>query len=426
MWHLLFLLLPVATACGWYFGYKHSREVSSAKAEAKKIPDNYFVGLNYLINEQPDKAVDAFIKVLAADSDTVEMHLALGNLFRRKGEVDRAIKIHKNLIARPQLTKEQRDNALSELAQDYLRAGVLDRSERLFLELVEIDKENAANYQFLLNLYEKQKDWRQAIATAQKLANLSNGKVWTPLAYYYCALAEEVKTQGLIEQAEVYLKNAITHDKNCVRANIMLGELAMSGEHYKTAIYFLKQVKKQDQDFLSETAPLLAICYEKLGNTEKLIEFLQTSLQENYSASLALFLAKYINTCCGAKAAIEFIAAQNKHGSSLRILDYLLSLCVANTVNVDTGVESTQSSFNGKDKQEQQIAEHCEKNDKREWHEQLKKNLRLALQLLDKLLDGKPFCRCTNCGLGTRLLYWQCPGCRRWATLKPIKRFEID
>lgn len=453
MWQLLFLLLPVATVCGWYFGYRHSCDNSSdhhLDNVSARFSDNYFLGLNYLINEQPDKAVDAFIKVLSVDNDTVDMHLVLGSLFRRRGEADRAIKIHKNLIARPQLTKEQRDNAIAELAQDYLSAGMLDSSERLFLELVEINKENTDNYSFLLKLYEKQKDWRQAIAMVQKLASFQREKIWTPIAYYYCELAEEAKKQGLIEQAEVYLKKALVQDKSCVRASIMLGELAIAGGHYKTALYFYKQVKKQSPDFLSEIAPQLVTCYEKLKKIEELVPFLQVALEETYSASLALFLARYMDKTYGTKAAIDFIAMQNRHGSSLRILSYLLKLCVKEMstngsslslpVTAITSTLASVSSFVSLVVAEEQPQQSLQQQQRdaagqlqqrnmaliQQRDEQLQEKLHLALDLLDKLLEGKPYYRCVNCGLGTKHLYWQCPGCKRWATVKPIRKFEIE
>jgi lipopolysaccharide assembly protein B len=412
MIRVLFFLLPVAAICGWYFGYRSSSAAVNASAKGgglssnvangsnnkNAMPEEYFAGLNYLINEQPDKAVDAFVKVIAVNSDTVEMHLSLGNLFRRRGEVDRAIRVHQNLIARPQLTKEQRSYALSELAQDYLRAGVLDRAERLFLELVEMGKSDIANYNFLLSIYEKQKDWRQAIAMAQKLTSVSRGKMWTPIAYYYCELAEEALDQGLIDQAEVYLKKALVQDRNCARASIMLGNLAVKGAHYKTAIHFYRQVQKQDSDFLPEVVPQLANCYEQLGKIEEFFTFVKVALQESYSGSLALALVKYIDRYYGAKATIDFIATQhsaNQHVASLRVLEYLLHLCINNAGSTEMSV-------------------------------QVQSNVALARQLLVSFLNNKPYCRCSNCGLGTKRIYWQCPGCMRWATLKPIRKFEIE
>ena len=148
------LLLPVAATCGWFMGRKES---PASDSTPNQLRHDYFKGLNYLINEQPDKAVDVFIKLLEVDSDTVETHLALGNLFRRRGEVDRAIRIHQNLIARPQLDKRHRVHALSALGQDYLSAGVLDRAERLFLELSRLGEENQQSLQFLLRIYEQEK-----------------------------------------------------------------------------------------------------------------------------------------------------------------------------------------------------------------------------------------------------------------------------
>ena len=150
MLEVLFLLLPIVAVACWYVGYKHKAGLTVNNAG---LPSDYFVGLRYLINEQPDKAVDVFVKMLEVNSDTVETHLALGGLFRRRGEVNRAIRIHQNLIARPQLGKNQRIQALSELAQDYMRAGVLDRAENLFLELIKLGSETAASYKYLLDIY---------------------------------------------------------------------------------------------------------------------------------------------------------------------------------------------------------------------------------------------------------------------------------
>src|SRR4030065_2811850 len=138
MLQLLLLLLPIAAISGWITGYRHKKS-TEIEANPSLIPHDYFLGLNYLINEQPDKAVDVFIKMLEVNTDTVETHLALGNLFRRRGEVDRAIRIHQNLIARPSLRREQRSQALLELGQDYMQAGLLDRAESLFKELIELD-----------------------------------------------------------------------------------------------------------------------------------------------------------------------------------------------------------------------------------------------------------------------------------------------
>ena len=157
-----FCLLPVAAASGWYWGHSKQKR-SRASKNSQFMPRDYFVGLNYLINEQPDKAVDVFIKMLDVNSDTFETHLALGSLFRRRGEADRAVRIHQNLLARPELNREQRIQALSELGQDYLRAGLLDRAEGLFLQLLEMDASSKDSLCYLLNIYQQQKDWSRQL-----------------------------------------------------------------------------------------------------------------------------------------------------------------------------------------------------------------------------------------------------------------------
>ncbi len=219
MLDLLLLLLPIAAVSGWYGGYKHK---SSAAQKPNFLPRDYFIGLKYLIDEQPDKAVDIFIKMLEVNSDTVETHLALGGLFRRRGEVNRAIRIHQNLIARPQLVKGQRVQALSELAQDYMRAGVLDRAENLFLELLELDKGNEANFRYLLHIYEQQKDWEQAITIARKLHNMQPA-----IAHYYCELGDH--------------KKALLMDKNCVRATLLQGAMHINDVILKVQFVLIKK-----------------------------------------------------------------------------------------------------------------------------------------------------------------------------------------
>ena len=258
MLQLLLLLLPIAAISGWITGYRH-RKSTEVEIDGSFIPSDYFLGLNYLINEQPDKAVDVFIKMLEVNTDTVETHLALGNLFRRRGEVDRAIRIHQNLIARPQLPQKQRMQALFELAQDYLRAGVLDRAERLFLELIELGGDVNISLTNLINIYQQQRDWKQAIAAAKKLESLSGLSMNNAVAHYYCELAEQSRINNNKEQAYAQLKNALEHDKNCARANIILGQLFFEAGEYQQAINASKMVYEQDAEYVSEVIKILAL-----------------------------------------------------------------------------------------------------------------------------------------------------------------------
>lgn len=160
MLELFFLLLPVAAFSGWYLGRRSQTDPQSTSGGF--LSSVYYMGLNYLLNDEPDKAVDAFIKMLEGSPDSVETTLTLGSFFRRRGEVDRAILIHQNLIARPDLSRKQRNQALSELAQDYMRAGMYDRAESLLLEIIQfVDDQLETSLLHLMDIYEREKEWKR-------------------------------------------------------------------------------------------------------------------------------------------------------------------------------------------------------------------------------------------------------------------------
>lgn len=378
------LLLPVAATCGYWFGQRDRKKLPSLPHWHR----DYFKGLNYLLDEQPDKAVDVFIKLLEVDSDTVETHLALGSLFRRRGEVDRSTRIHQNLIARPQLERNYKVQALSALGQDYLRAGVLDRAERLFLELVELDAIDEKNLKFLLHIYQQEKEWEKAIEIATKLQKISGRSSLPILAQYHCELAEIKKSQNACEAAIDYCRSAEAIDHDCVRASLLRGEIEMSLGNYENAIRCYKRVKKQDSSFLSETIEPLVQCYQALDKEDELLHYLNDALQQYQRFSLVLVISQYVQKREGDTAAIEFLAEQIRHRPSLRALRHLLELYIANS-----------------------------KGDTRE-------KLSILQNFMDTLLEDKPTYRCCHCGFSGRILYWLCPGCHHWMSVKPILGLE--
>ncbi|OGO92588.1 MAG: lipopolysaccharide assembly protein LapB [Coxiella sp. RIFCSPHIGHO2_12_FULL_44_14] len=382
---LLFLLLPIAATCGWYTG-RYVSQRQSPKLPYK-IRRDYFKGLNYLINEQPDKAVDVFIKLLEVDSDTVETHLALGSLFRRRGEVDRAIRIHQNLIARPQLAKQHRLHALSELGQDYLRAGMLDRAERLFLELVELGEENQSSLRFLLHIYQQEKDWHKAIKMAQKLQALGE-PMHAIIAQYYCELAEQMIDKERIDQATHYLKRAEAIDQGCIRASLIRARMDCEEKRYKESIRSYKRAITQDPNYISDIVTPLAECHRELGEEEQLVTYLEECLVTHPRIALALTISDYLHRQRGQKVAIEFIAQQIQRQPSLRGLSHLVGLYLLNS----TG--------------------------------DAKEKLLILQNLMQKLLADKPIYRCVHCGFSGRILYWLCPSCQHWNTVKPIQGLE--
>ena len=261
---LLWLLLPVAAASGWFMARREQRRKEGVTP--LDLPTAYFKGLNFLLNEQPDKAIEVFIKVLEVNTDTVETHLALGNLFRRRGEVERAIRIHQNLIARPTLDSEQRSLALLELGQDYFKAGLFDRAENLFTELVETRAHSEQALEMLQQIYKQEKEWDKAIEVCERLARISGEPMSEVIANYLCEEAElEVSKENYTEAAKL-VKKAMQQDSNCVRASMILGDLEFKQGRYRQAIQAWSHIEKQDPVFLGEVAQRIRDAYLKLDD----------------------------------------------------------------------------------------------------------------------------------------------------------------
>lgn len=388
MLDLLFLLLPLAAASGWYAAKRHYHNES--KLTNNQFPKSYLIGLNYLLNEQPDKAVDVFVKMLEVDTETVETHLALGVLFRRRGEVDRAIRIHQNLIARPQLPKKHYLEAVLALGQDYLRVGWLDRAERLFLQIIESDNESVADALFyLLDIYQQQKRWDIAINTANKLLAY-DAKIKSHIAHYYCELAVEAEKQQQYSVALRYTKQALAIDPNCTRANMLKGDIEFHLGNYKYALEDYKNIKDQDDNYLFEVLPKIIICFEKLDKQQVLIEFLHSCLAEYPRTSIAIALANHIKLQQDHIAAINFMIKQLQQRPSLRGLQYLIELQLA--------VTQTDAQA----------------------------NLLVLHEVLIRLLKNKPVYRCIQCGFSSRIIHWLCPSCKHWNTVRPIQGLEGD
>lgn len=380
------LVMLAALGCAWILGY---RARQNRETEQKvNLPRDYLVGLNYLLNEEPDKAVDVFIKMLEVDSHTVETHLAVGKLFRRRGEVDRAIRIHQNLIARPQLDKVYREQSLFALGQDYLSAGVLDRAERIFLELVEIKALAATALHALLDIYQQEKAWESAIHAAKKLEAVTKKNMQPIIAHYYCELAHATFLKNQHESASQYLKEALDIDRDCVRASLLTAQLEMHRSDYKSALRSLKRIKNQNSDYLSEAIVALASCYEALNEEEKLVEYLMDILEEYPRIPVVLILSERIRKWKGDKVAANFVADYVRRYPSISGLHLFINLYISN-------------------------AEGRARDD-----------LLILQGLTKKLLADKPDYQCVSCGFSGKSLHWQCPGCKQWSSVKPVHSFE--
>ncbi|MBI1423174.1 MAG: lipopolysaccharide assembly protein LapB [Gammaproteobacteria bacterium] len=382
----LFLLLPIAALSGWLIGRQNRRKTSSYFGG--EIPLGYIRGLNYLLNEQPDKAIDVFIQMLDVNSETVETHLALGSLFRRRGEVDRAIRIHQNLIARPTLNPEQRMHALNELGQDYMRAGLLDRAEALFSELIETGPHTVNALQQLIDIYQQEKDWEKAIDTARKLAIKTGKSQDNVIAHYYCELAEQELRANETHKALKFVKKALNSDHNCARASILEGDIEYQLGDVKAAIRAYRRVEDQDSDYIPEILEALTRCYRELHRIDEMIVYLREILGREGGISVMLALAELIREREGEAESAEFIAQQLQSRPSVRGMDRLIDLAL----NLIKGP--------GREK------------------------LEVLKNVTTQLLVSNQIYKCDVCGFSGKTLHWQCPSCKSWNTVKPIQGVE--
>jgi lipopolysaccharide biosynthesis regulator YciM len=378
---LLWLLLPLAAASGWYAAFRDQRRKPSRKENS--LSPEYFRGINFLLNEQPDKAIEVFTQMLEVNTETVEIHLALGSLFRRRGEVERAIRIHQNLIARPTLDKVQRSQALCELALDYHRAGLLDRAENLFLELAEIPAHAEQALRSLMHIYEQEKDWGQAIAVGRRLAKTAGQRLEPVLAQYQCELGERALQAGHWAQARTFALDALVVDARCVRASILAGRVAAAQGKEREAITAWQKIEQQDAAFLDEVIDKIAAAYRRLNDESQLQSYLLGVAQRQPGMRTLQTLAELIAARDGQLAAQTFIAERLRQQPSVPGLKRLIDLQAAQGTSVT------------------------------------RENLGLIKSILDQLAAQQEGYLCRQCGFRGQALHWQCPACQGWITMQP-------
>ncbi len=381
--YLVIALLPIAYFSGWWVAQRKARH-PVPRQEASLNPD-YFKGLNYVLNEQPDKAIEVFIRMLEVDSETVETHLALGNLFRRRGEVDRAIRIHQNLIARPNLSQEQKSQALVELGLDYMRSGLLDRAEGLFNQLLDMGMHSTEASRSLLDIYQQEKDWERAIACARRLESETGDKHIIEISQFYCELAEVQMASGNTRGAEEALKKALNIDPGCVRASIQEAKLLLDARNYKAALKAYKRIEKQDSDYLPEVINPIIDCYRQLGQLPEASSYLKDLHARYGGITLTLYLTELIMELQGEEEGLKFISEALYRRPTVKGVDKLL--------------EYTMNS-SAKD---------------------IRDNLETIKGLTSNLLNDRAIYRCQKCGFDARTIHWQCPSCKSWTTIKPIQ-----
>lgn len=382
---LLFLLLPVAAASGWWLA---RRDVEGRSDDPPGAAPAFLRGLNYLLEEQPDKAIDVFLKLAEVDNETVETHLALGSLFRRRGEVDRAIRIHQNLIARDSLSRDQRGFALFELGQDYMRAGLLDRAELLFEEVVELGMHRERALQGLLDIFQQERDWVKCLEVAQRLKPFTDRPLCNEIAHFHCELADEARRSGDLASARSYLARAGEAHPDCVRASMLEGRMALEAGEPQLAVDLFLRIAAQGAAFVPEILPEWVQALSALGRDE-LPEL--ESLAANYpSPPLILRLADAVLRERGCDEAIDVLTRYLAANADLVSLERVLEL------------QSRQSA--------QGVAA---------------QRARVLYQVAHDLLVHQSPYRCEHCGFSARALHWQCPSCHRWGTVQLVQPAPI-
>ncbi len=378
-----FLLIPVFFGLGWAAARVDMRQVVH---ESRALPRSYFEGLNFLLNEQPDKAIDSFLEVAKVDSQTVELHFALGNLFRRRGETERAIRMHQNLIDLPDLDERVRLQALSELGQDYLKAGLLDRAEEIFNKLLGSSFEEEAKRN-LLEIYQVEKEWLKAVEIARELPDVASHR---EIAEYYCELAANEIMRSRPDTAREYLDVAMQENRKCVRASLLHGDLLLQEGKAQEAIAAWQRIEQQDPAYLALVAQRLLETYRRLERLAEGIALLSGYLERYPSLDLLEVVYQLVLESDGTEAAYRLVRAELQRNPTLLGLEKLMS---ARLPLVSP---------------------------------ELRPDVELARSIIQGYTKRLSRYRCDNCGFKARQFYWRCPACGGWETYPPRRGEEFD
>lgn len=387
MLELLFLLLPVAAGYGWVMGRNSVRQAQ--RKSSSILSRHYFKGLNFLLSDQPDKAVDTLIKMIDVNTANVETHVSMGNFFRHRGELDRAIKIHQNLVSRDEIDHKAKEKALYELGRDYALAGFLERAESTFLQLLS-SPEHFLNAQLqLFGIYQTTKEWDRAIELAENMMQNhgDSDELCQRIGHFYCERAQENIKSEDFKTAEKDLQKAIDADEHTVRPWLILADMAIKNKDFASANRYLEQIPIRDITWFSEAVPLLQQCAEASHDSSALETLLEK--YEDQCATAYLAKVKLIAEKESVAAASEFLLQQLQNSPTMRGFHTLLGLY----------------------RQEPEL----QKGDD---------SLTMLQKLIDEQLQQRPKYRCVGCGFSGRKVHWLCPSCKSWGTMKPIKGLD--
>lgn len=385
-WFWFFLFLPLAALSGWIIGRRGGQR--HGDTQVSRLSSTYFRGLNYLLNEQPDKAIELFLHIAELDKETFETQVALGHLFRRRGEVDRAIRLHQGLVQRSDLSDQQKVQALLALGEDYMRSGLLDRAETVFTDLTRIDQRAPQALKHLIGIYQTERDWEKAIDNASRYEEVSGEPMGKLIAQFECELAERHRTANELEQARAAIARAYQADASSVRAGILEGRIESDAGNHEAAIRAFERAARHDTDYLPEVLPSLMANYKQGADLSGARAFLSEMCEHYRGIAPVLALTHLVEAQEGVPAARAYLARQLKDRPSVRGEAALIDLTLAEGADPLATLNDLK-------------------------------------HITDQLLVRNPSYRCTRCGFGARTHHWQCPSCKEWGTVKPLLNYAV-
>jgi lipopolysaccharide assembly protein B len=383
---LLAGLFIMAAASGWAFKIYLDRDRENQPPT--RISADYIRGLNLVLNRRTDEALELFVQMAKVDDDTLETHFALGHLFRRRGEIDRAIRVHQNLLARPNLNEAQRDQALFSLAEDYLGAGLYDRAEKLFIDLSSSESLGEQALERLIYIYERERDWGKAIEAHHQLEALT-GRRSSRVAHYHCELAQQARLAGDLALARKHLKNTSRSESGALRAALVRAAIAEEEGDLLQARRLYEEIIEKDRRLIAEVLPPLLECYRRTAQLEAFDRYIDGLVEREPSIVKDIAYAAILGNCTESTAlarCVEDFVLKNE----------VLASFIDAEVLYDAAPEERQEVI-----------------------------ARISRGLRQLAMSSARY-RCTNCGYSTQRFIWHCPSCKLWETVRPIQAFEFE
>lgn len=387
MIELLFLLLPIAMAYGWFMGRNSIKQKDQTIKQDLSI--KYSTGLNYLLSNQKDKAIDSLLEALKVEDDSVEAHFAMANLFRKRGELDRALKVHEHLVRHGNLPTKDKQQAVFELGKDFLSAGLYDRAEIMFNKLLKSSDYGLKSLTYLLQIFQSTKDWQQGISHQKLIVKFSDKRLLHTLANFYCEQATSAFEQDKFIEVIELLEQALKLDPNSCRANWLMAKIYENHKQCELACKCYQDIYQQDKEFFPDVIDQMHQCYLDLDASDEFFRFIKKVYDETASSSALISYMSHVEKKHGNKKAKEFMLSALKRRPTIRGFKHLVKMEMKQTDDVDNNA-----------------------------------SLDLIKDLIGEYLKIKHRYSCRNCGFNSSTHYWSCPSCHEWEQLKPVRGLE--